>query len=415
MVGKRSSLLHNTLMLYLLTASGYLLSILSVPYQTRILGPEVYGELMVAQVWAGYAQMVVEFGFLLSATEAVAASREDREKLSRLQSEILVGKVILCIGVLAVVSGAWLLVPAVRRDGRLYLMAVLAGIANGLLPDYLYRGMEKMGTMTLRAVLIRLLFTGAVFLFLKRPEQSWMIPGFQALGGLAGCAWGYWDGYRRFGVGFGKVSPGSVFRTLRRSGGYFLSRTAATAYGAANTLVLGAVYPGAAVPGLYATAEKLVGTARSVFAPIADSLYPYMVAHRDFRLARRLLLVVMPLTALGCAIIAPAAEPLCGALFGEEFRESGDMLRRLLPLVVMAFPVYLLGYPILTPLGKAGLANLSVVIGAAVHGLQLGGLALLGRLTPENLCTAACVTEFAVLAVRGMAAALALGRKTGGL
>ena len=33
----------NTIMLYVLTLSNYVFSLLTVPYQTRVLGPELYG------------------------------------------------------------------------------------------------------------------------------------------------------------------------------------------------------------------------------------------------------------------------------------------------------------------------------------------------------------------------------------
>ena len=45
---KKSVLLKNTVMLYILTFSTYLMSFIVVPYETRILGTEGYGLLGVA-------------------------------------------------------------------------------------------------------------------------------------------------------------------------------------------------------------------------------------------------------------------------------------------------------------------------------------------------------------------------------
>ena len=39
----RKILYKNTIMLYIMTFSSYFLSFVTVPYQTRVLGPEKYG------------------------------------------------------------------------------------------------------------------------------------------------------------------------------------------------------------------------------------------------------------------------------------------------------------------------------------------------------------------------------------
>lgn len=65
-------LLQNTVMLYLLTFSNYFLSLVVVPYETRVLGVEVFGVLGAATAIMVYFQLVVDFGFLLSGTQEVA-------------------------------------------------------------------------------------------------------------------------------------------------------------------------------------------------------------------------------------------------------------------------------------------------------------------------------------------------------
>ena len=83
MIGKKNKLFENTIMLYMLTFSNYFFSFISVPYQTRILGAEIYGKLGFAVAFMSYFQLFLDFGFLLSATETVALYRNDKIKLSR--------------------------------------------------------------------------------------------------------------------------------------------------------------------------------------------------------------------------------------------------------------------------------------------------------------------------------------------
>lgn len=78
LANSKQVLLQNTFMLYLLTFSNYFLSLVVVPYETRILGPTVYGTLGAATAIMVYFQLVIDFGFLLSGTQEVARSRDDR-------------------------------------------------------------------------------------------------------------------------------------------------------------------------------------------------------------------------------------------------------------------------------------------------------------------------------------------------
>ena len=59
-------------MLYALTFSTYALNLIVVPYQTRVLGPDKYGLIGIAAAIVVYVQLVIDFGFLLSATEDVS-------------------------------------------------------------------------------------------------------------------------------------------------------------------------------------------------------------------------------------------------------------------------------------------------------------------------------------------------------
>lgn len=392
-------LLKNTLMLYILTFSGYLFSFITVPYQTRVLGPEVYGKLGFAQACSVYVQLFLDFGFLLSATEDVANHREEPEVLSKILSAVTAGKLLLGAAGFAVVTAACVFVPIFREDRLLHGLFFLSAFANALLPDFLYRGLEKMDAITCRAVAVKLFFTGAVFVFVRSQADYYAVPVLNALGGLGACAWAYLD-VRRSGVRLVTVKAHDVRKTLRRSASFFLSRIATTVYGATNTVILGLIYPVGSTLGYYTSAEKLMTTARSVFSPIADSLYPYMVRNRDFGLLKKLLLVMMPVIIAGCTLVWFFAESFCVLIFGEEFRESGLLLRLLLPVVALSLPTYVFGFPVLSPMGLARYANLSVIIGAAVHAAQLAALWALGLLDVRAICIATCVTEAVILTIR---------------
>ena len=206
--------------------------------------------------------------------------------------------------------------------------------------------------------------------------------------------------YRSLGVRFVRVSICDLRQTLKKSFGFFLSRIATTVYGATNTFVIGLLYPGSAGLGYYTSAEKLIHTARSAFSPISDSLYPYMVKNKDFKMVKKVLLLVMPVVIVGCTIVGIFAEPFCALFFGEEFRPAGKLLRLLLPIVVITLPTYILGFPVLSPMGLAKYANSSVIVAAILHGIMLLLLLITGWISVETICIATFITELTVLGQR---------------
>ena len=96
------SLLKNTLYLYILTFSNYFFGFITLPYQTRVLGPEIYGILGFAVAFQAYFNLILDFGFLLSGTRIVSENAKSKTELSKILSGVTISKIILFIIILIV-------------------------------------------------------------------------------------------------------------------------------------------------------------------------------------------------------------------------------------------------------------------------------------------------------------------------
>lgn len=393
--------MKNTVMLYILTFSNYFFGLITVPYQTRILSPEVYGIVSFAQAFSVYIQLVLDFGFILSSTEDIAKNRDNKELQSKILSAVLWCKVILGLVCFVFVSVLCIVVDKFNSNVLLFQLFFLYTMINSLLPDFLYRGNEKMSSITYRTVAVKLFFTICIFIFLKDKSQSFVIPLLNALGAVGSCIWTYYDVYHNLGVKLVKVELSYIWYTMKRSAGFFVSRIASTVYGAANTLVLGFWFPdGSALLGYYTSAEKLLTTAKGAFSPIADSLYPYMVKNKNYKLVKKIMLFLMPVIFVGCVVLWIFAEPFCVLLLGEEYRASAEIFRVFIPIILITLPNYILGFPMLSPMGLAKYANISVVVGAVVHAVQLLILFISGFMSSVSVGIATCITEAIILTFR---------------
>lgn len=386
-------LAKNTIMLFILTFSNYLFSFITVPYQTRVLGPEIYGNIGFATSIMTYFQLFLDFGFLLSATEDISINRDNKKKVCEIFTCVICCKALLVLIAFAVLAVICLTVERFRSDVPLFFIYLAAYSIYAFLPDFLYRGIENMQAITVRSVLIKFFCTCMIFIFLRDSSQYYIIPILTGIGNL-GAVIGVFFHLRSLGYGFVRVKLLDIFHNMKRSCFFFYSRIASSVYTATNTFILGMIYGnGAVVVGLYSTAEKAISLAKQVIAPITDSLYPYMVRNRNFKLIKKLLIIGMPVLFVGCGIVMVFAEPLCAFAFGADYYDAGRYLRLLAPTVFFSYPAIMFGFPTLSPLGLSNQVNLSSIFAAVLQIVMLVVLYITVGITAERICVATCITE----------------------
>ncbi|MBC1273788.1 oligosaccharide flippase family protein [Listeria booriae] len=400
---KKKQLLQNTFFLYCLTFSAYFFSLITVPYQTRVLGPEFYGKVGFAFAVMTYFRLVIDFGFILSATADVSQYRDNKREVSKIYTAVTYAKGLLTVASFAVLLMVCYTVPFLRQDVFLYVLTFCSVAVTAFLPDFLYRGLEMMKVITVRTVTIQAFFVLMVFAFLKNPQQYYFVPLFTLVGNVVALFIAQLHVSKKMGIALIRLEKGYVKQTIVKSSPFFFSRIAATMYQATNTLFIGLMYsPTNAKVGLYVASDRLVGTAKSAFSPIADSLYPYMVKNRDFKLLKKILWVIMPPVIIGCIVLGIYANEFMALFLGESFYGAGSILRLLLPVVVMTPVVYLLGFPTLSPMGLAKHANRSTIISSFVQIIGLSALFLTGTFTITTLCLVTVLSQFTVLLHRAL-------------
>lgn len=396
----KSKLAENTMFLYLLTFSNYIFGFITVPYQTRILGPDIFGVVSFALAFYTYFIIIIDFGFILSATRDVAEHKDDRFYIGKVLSNVTLAK----IG-LGLLSGIMLFVissvtPKIYAHIDIIILYLLLAILTSLTPDFIYRGLENMKMITIRTVVVRLVFTALIFLFLKRPSQYLMIPVFQIVGVVVSLLLIYYDLFKKEHIVFRQTSYLQVYSALRESCQYFISRVASTIYGATNILIVGLIYPSSSMVGYYASAEKFKSLASQGAAPIADSLYPYMIRTKDYRTLFRITAFLEVLIIILCVLLAIYAEPICVFVFGSEYVYAAKILRLFIPILAIVLPNYVFGFPALTPIGQQKWANYSVVIAMINQIVGLFVLYFFGKLNVWSICVLTVMSDYICFVVR---------------
>lgn len=395
-----NKLVKNTLALYILTFSSQLINIILIPYETRVLGASTYGVLSLGVSLSIIFGLIFDFGFILSATEEVASGERTSEALSRIVSEVSILKIaiILAVGVLTI--PAYLTIEPFCSNQNLFVLYYFAYAINALLPDYIYRGLEDMKAVTIRTVAVRVLFSLPIFFVVKDSQSVWLIPAFLLCGNFAAVVYSLFDLNKRYDIRYLRPPLNEVNRLFKKSLPFFISRFASTFYQSMNSVILGVIYPGQPVVGNYGAAEKFLSVVKQCSSPIADSVFPYMVRTKNYKVCWRLLRISAPLIVLLALIAFINADFICALAFGAEYVQSGSLLRALLPAIMVIFPTYIICFPMLVPMGLSEKANFSNVIGAVCQIVCLALLLITNNLNAITLCLSSSCSEVAVFIYR---------------
>lgn len=397
---KSKVLMKNTVMLYILQFSTYLFSFLTVPYQSRILGPEIYGMLGVAVAVMTYFQLFMDFGFLLSATEDISLNRGDRDYICRKITSIAVIKAFFAVISFAVMTLLCLAVPKFSEHKLLYFTYLAAYAVNSFMPDYIYRGLEKMTAVTVRTVIIKFFFCIMIFVFMHSSDDYMVVPMLLLIGNAGAVIAAYLHLFKSLHFHFAKVTLNQILSDLKRSSFFFYSRIATTVYSATNTVLLGFIDKTGLTTGYYTSADKIVNTAKNGLSPISDSLYPYMVKNRDFKPAKKMLKILMPIIIGGCIIVGIFARPICIFVFGAEYADTADILRAFLPAIAVILPSYIFGFPAMGALGISKYANISIFVGTVIHIIGLSVLLLTNSFSAVTLAGMTSFSEMSIFLYR---------------
>ena len=96
-----------------------------------------------------------------------------------------------------------------------YAFYLISVCTYALLPDFMYRGLEQMATITVRAVAIKFFATLMIFLFVKAPGDYFLVPLFTAVGNVGAMVFVYWHLFSKVGVRFCRVTWYEIWMELR--------------------------------------------------------------------------------------------------------------------------------------------------------------------------------------------------------
>ena len=154
-----------------LTLSTYVMSFITFPYVSRVLGVERLGLVNFVDNTVNYFLLFATLGVGLLGVREIAGAKNDVERQSKIFSNILGMNLLFTIFTLAEYVAAIFLVPRFHQSSELFFIGTAKILFTAFLVEWFFTGIENFKYITIRSLLVKLLYVLAVFLFVKTSDD----------------------------------------------------------------------------------------------------------------------------------------------------------------------------------------------------------------------------------------------------
>jgi len=268
-------LFSNFFSLALLQGVNYILPLITLPYLFRILGAEYFGLLAFANATIAYLLIITEYGFSLTATREISVNRNDHQKIIEIFSAVMMIKLFLMVLCFIFLCLLILCFEKFRVHSIIFIYTFGTVIGQVSFPVWFFQGMERMKYITYMNILARSLFTVAIFIFVQKKENYFMVPILSSSGFFVAGLISLLIIKIKFKVGFQWQSRETIISYVKDSWNVFIVDFMPNLYNNFSTFFLG-FFSSMEMVGYFSLATRIINIFNSFIYVIRNVTYPYL-------------------------------------------------------------------------------------------------------------------------------------------
>lgn len=326
--------------LSLLQIAGYVFPLITMPYLARVIGAEGFGRIAFASAIVVWFQTVADWGFNLTATRDVAQHRDDKDKVSQIFSNVLWARCLLTLLSACLLLSLIAVVPYFRENAAVIMITFLLVPGQILFPDWLFQAIEKMKYTTMFNLLMKFLFTMAVFIFIHDRDDYLYQPLLSAIGYIVCGIGALYLILHKWGYKLYKPQWTEIFKTIKGSADVFVNNIMPNLYNSLSVMLLG-FFCGAKANGIYAGGDKIPSIFYQFQSVLSRAFYPFLSRRPDKHSFYAKLNIGTAVA--GSTLLIILSPLLIRIILGEEFTESVIVMRILAVSIVFLAMNYTYG------------------------------------------------------------------------
>ena len=266
--------------LSLLQIAGYIFPLITMPYLARVIGVDGFGKIAFASAVVVWFQTVADWGFNYTATRDVAKNRDDKDKVSEIFSNVLWARCLLTIASFLLLILAIFIIPIFRENYAVILVTFLLVPGHIMFPDWFFQAMERMKYITILNLLSKLLFTIAVFVFIKNKSDFILQPLFTTLGYIVSGFISMYVVLYKWQIKIKRPELKSILNIIKGSTDVFINNIVPNLYNSFSVMLLG-FFGGPVSNGLLDAGSKFVNISQQFMNIISRTFFPFLSRRID--------------------------------------------------------------------------------------------------------------------------------------
>lgn len=338
----KNRLFKNIGFLTLSQAANYVFPLITIPYVTRVVGPENYGMIEFATVAMLYFIVLVNFGFTTTATRKIAQASKNESKISFIFSTTIATKILLFFLSVVLFTITIYAIPKFSEHQKLMLYAFPIVFGWAIIPDFLFQGLQKLQVIALSNFVVKLVATILIFVLLKNPEEYYLVLGINAFAQTAVGIFTLIYAFKSLPfLKFNWPNWRSIKANLAMSRFVFVSQFFNRIYSFGSIIILGFLLSEIEL-GIYTASLKLIIVSNSfLFMPLHGALFPHLsqLFRTNFEKYlvhfKRTLLTMLLVSGASCLILMVFPSFFINIIFGEAFSSALPYVRIMAPIIII--------------------------------------------------------------------------------
>lgn len=328
-------LVKNIVSQSILQVANLVLPFITIPYITKIIGPEKFGIINYAAAFVTYFTLIVNFSFDMNASRAIAQNPNDQAFVNKIFSETLYTKIFLFLICAISFSVLLLGLPQLQNEKEVAIYSFLVVIGWVVTPNWLFQGKQQLDKIAMFNLVAKFIFTISIFFVIHDKQhykwQPLILSISQIVVGLAS----FFYAVRKYSITIVKLPFASIFTTLKQGKDLFFSLVTISLYSNSTIIILG-FFLSATDVGYYSAAFRLIITAITILSiPLNQALFPFISSsfsvnyEKGINELQRILPVCLLFSFLYSAIFLMFAPFIIHLFYGDKFAESIVIFRTL--------------------------------------------------------------------------------------
>lgn len=261
----------------ILTIAGYVFPLLTFPYVTRVLGVANIGAVNFIDSIINYLMLFSTLGVGVTGIRAIASSGSDREQRNKVFSSLVTLTSLTTLVTLMVLAVLTFTVKDLRENVSLVGIGMVKLVFNAMLIEWFYRGIEDFKFITLRALLVKMLYVVCIFVFVRHRDDMVAYYAVTVSAIVANALVNMCYSRKFVTFSLQGIELKSFVKPFFAMGAYMIL---VSTYSTLNVSILGFVTDDTQV-GYYTTAVKLYSIILAVFTAFTNVMLPRLSSLRS--------------------------------------------------------------------------------------------------------------------------------------